>query len=259
MIFFDAMLFISISALIPLFIGLTLFNIFSSEPRAHPAYVYFWAMLSGVGITYTGNFFLNISRIQNIDTGDIIAQAFATALPDIFKIIVFLLVLAVIAMLLYWWTGSVRKEKEQLRGEAKKEAAAIKISSTSEAETMKSEAFKSAAKIKEDAVNEADKIISSASATEQKAYEAMQRVEIRRQELEAEYRVKDAELERKRKSYLDELAGVKADRDKCKERLANILKGSIEHWEKEGNEGAAKRRKKQLKILEEEDADATQG
>jgi hypothetical protein len=161
-------------------------------------------------------------------------------------------------MLLYWWTGSVRKEKEQLLGAAKKEAAAIKVSATSEAETMKSEAFKSAAKIKEDAKSEAAEIISNAAAAEHKAHEAVLRVEIRRQELETEYREKDAELMKKRQGWLDELAAVKADRDKCKERLANILKGSIGHWEKEGNEGAAKRRQKQLKKLEEED-DEPQG
>jgi hypothetical protein len=57
---------------------------------------------------------------------------------------------------------------------------------------------------------------------------------------------------RKRQGWLEELVAVKADRDKCKERLANILKGSIERWEKEGNEGAAKRRKKKLAKLDKE-------
>jgi hypothetical protein len=148
--------------------------------------------------------------------------------------------------------GSVKKEKEQLLEEAKKEGAAIKVSATREAETMKSETTKAAAKIKEDATSEAAEIISNVAITEQKAHEAMLRVEIRRQELETEYRNKDAELMRKRQACLDELAAVKADRDHCKERLANILKGSIEHWEKEGNEGAAKRRKKQLAKLDKE-------
>jgi len=46
---------------------------------------------------------------------------------------------------------------------------------------------------------------------------------------------------------------VKADRDRLRERLANILKGTIEHWEKEGSEGDSNRRKKQLKTLEKED------
>jgi len=190
----------------------------------------------------------------NIDTGTIIAEAFNQALPAIIEISAILLVLAAIAMTLIWWMGSVDKVKEQLLEKANKEASELCEKATVKAKSIKSEAAETAAKLKEETVFQAEKEISGVAARKQEAHEIMRQAEKQRLELETEYREKEAELLRKRQAWLDELAGVKADRDQLRERLAKILKGSVDHWEKEGNIGAANRRKKQLKNLQEEGA-----
>lgn len=253
MIFVFKLFVVIVAGLLPPFIGWLFFIMSPRSSEAHPAYKCFWAVLSGIAMTYTGNFLYMSSPDQ--DTGTAIANAFNKALPDIIRVSIFLIVLAAIAMVLYWGIGRVRKERERLLDEARREASLIRGGASRDAEKLKAEAAQAAAKTKEDANHEAEEIISNAAAKEQKADDAMQQMEIRRQELEAEYQEKDAELMRKRQTWLDELAGVKADRDRCKERLASILKGSIEHWEKEGSEGAAKRRKKKLAKLEEQQLD----
>ena len=258
MIFVFKMIVVIAVGMAPPFIGWLLFNFLSSSSKSHPAYKYFWAVLSGIAMTYTGNFLYTTPQSSDQDTGTLIATAFNKSLPDIIKISIFLIILSIIAMALYWWIGHVRKERTKLLDEANREAAEIRDTATREAETHICQSIVTAAKTIADANSQAEEIISTATVTEQKADEAMQQVEIRRQDLETEYQAKEAELMRKRQSWLDELAGVKTDRDKLKERLANIVRGSIEHWEKEGSEGAAKRRKKQLKKLEEPDDEKTE-
>lgn len=99
-----------------------------------------------------------------------------------------------------------------------------------EAETHICKAIETAAKTIADANCEAAEIISNAAAAQQQVDEEKHQLGTLRQELEAEYQAKDADLMRKRLSWLDEMAGVKADRGRLKERLANILKRSIDHW-----------------------------
>lgn len=253
MIFAFKLFVVIVAGLLPPFIGWRFHIMSPRSSEAHPAYKCFWAVLSGIAMTYTGNFLYTSSPDQ--DTGTLIANAFSKALPDIIKVSAVLVFLAAIATLLYWGLGRLRKERERLFDDARREAALIKGGASSDAEKMKTEAAQAAVKTREDANREAEEIISTATAIKREANEEKQQLVIQRQNLEAEYQEKHAELERKRKTWLDELAGVKADRDRCKERLANILKGSIEHWEKEGSEGAAKRRKKKLAKLEEQQLD----
>lgn len=256
MIFAFKLFVVIVAGLLPPFIGWLFFIMSPRSSEAHPAYKCFWAVLSGIAVTYTGNFLYAYSPDR--DTGTVIANAFTKALPDIITVSALLVVLAAIAVVLYWGIARVQKERERLLDDARREAALVRGGASSEAEKMKAEAAQAATKTREDANREAAEIIGNAAAAKREADTEKQQLVVLRQELEAEYQEKHAELERKRKSWLDELAGVKADRDRCKERLASILKGSIEHWEKEGSEGAAKRRKKKLAKLEIEDTDETQ-
>lgn len=118
MIFVFKVIVVIAAGLVPPFIGLILFNVLSSSSKPHTAYICIWTVLSGIATTYTGNFLYMSSPDQ--DTGTLIANAFNKALPDIIKVSTFLIILAVIAMLLYWWTGHVRKERTRLIDEAKR-------------------------------------------------------------------------------------------------------------------------------------------
>jgi hypothetical protein len=196
---------------------------------------YLWSLLAGVAATYILNFIYKTSQFPDVNTGTFIAHAFNLALPYLIAIIA----IAIAIGILDWWLRGTTKAKDNILHEAEALANAIKSKAQEEVDAIKGNAAYEALEIRDSASYEGARIISEAEAYKQQLVQEHHQLDALRDTLEAEF-------EKKRQHYVEELDGLRRKNKILADELAEARRAGVKKMRQEGNDGGARRLEKKL-------------
>lgn len=206
---------------------------------------YFIVFLSGIVVTYIGNFIYCTIYFYGRGTGFFISNSFISALPDLMKLFWFLIVcVALVLVVRFLIFNNAHKNKEQIICDGKLEVDSMLADTRRKASDIIADAYTRAFAIPKEAKKEASISRQQIKDEFKAAQNLRNQLELELRELENSYQEAFDKLKKDKQAYLDEIAGLQRKIERLELNLRKAKKSGIKKLQEQVPEGATIRAEK---------------